>query len=90
VAKKELDNARSEAKSALVISLENTSNRMSRLANMEIYLGRHQSLDHALNQFDLVTESDVMEIASKLLQPSMMSLGVVGPVSRSEVQSLVR
>lgn len=90
VTRKELDNARSESKSALVISLESTSNRMSRLANIEIYLGRHQSVDHALNQFDLVTESDVMEMASKLLQPSKMSLGVVGPVSRSEVQSLVR
>lgn len=90
VTKKELDNARSEAKSALVISLENTSNRMSRLANIEIYIGRHQSVNHALNQFDLIKESDVMEIASELLEPSNMSVGVVGPVSRSEVQPLVR
>ncbi len=88
--RRELENAKSESKSALVISLENTSNRMSRLANIEIYLGRHVSVDHALNQFDSVRESDVMEMASKLLQPSKMSLGVVGPISRSEMKSLVR
>jgi len=88
--KKELDNAKSEFKSNLVISLENTSNRMSRLASLEIYLGHHESMDYALKQIDSVTESDVMDLAAELLQPSKMSLGVVGPVSRSEAKSLAQ
>lgn len=88
--KKELDNAKSEFKSNLVISLENTSNRMSRLASLEIYLGRHESIDYALRQIDSVKESDVMDLAAELLRPSKMSLGVVGPVSRSEAESLAQ
>ena len=89
VGARELENAKSESKSSLVISLENTSSRMSRLASMEIYLGKHESLDHALKQVDSVTESDVMDLASELLVPSRMCLGLVGPVSRSQAESLM-
>jgi predicted Zn-dependent peptidase len=88
VTKRELDNAKSESKSSLVISLENTSSRMSRLATLEFYLGRHESIDSSLKKIDSVSESDVMEVASELLIPSNMSLGVVGPISRSDAGSL--
>ncbi len=88
VTKRELDNAKSESKSSLVISLENTSSRMSRLATLEFYVGRHESIDSSLRQIDSVSESDVMEVASELLIPSNMSLGVVGPISRSDAESL--
>jgi predicted Zn-dependent peptidase len=85
----ELENAKSESKSSLVISLENTSSRMSRLASMEIYLGKHETLDYALKQIDSVSESDVMELASELLVQPRMSLGVVGPISRPQAESLL-
>lgn len=90
VSARELENAKSESKSSLVISLENTSSRMSRLASMEIYLGRHESLDYALKQIDSVGESDVMELASELLAPARMSMGIAGPISRPEAESLLR
>jgi predicted Zn-dependent peptidase len=88
--KKELDNAKSESKSSLVISLESTSNRMAKLASMEIHEGKHESLDYALSRIDSLKESEIMDMAAGLLRPSKMSLGVVGPVSRAEVESLIQ
>ena len=44
----ELQRAKDHLKGSLMLSLENTSSRMSQLARQELYFGRHFSLDEML------------------------------------------
>jgi predicted Zn-dependent peptidase len=74
----ELDRAKSHMKGSMVLSLEETSGRMSRLGKSEIAHGEVISLDEVLERIDAVTADDAREVAEKVLsQP--LSLTVLGP-----------
>jgi predicted Zn-dependent peptidase len=65
-------------KGSLVLGLEDTGSRMSRLAKGELLYGDLLSVDELLARVDAVTASQVNTLAAELLvQP--MSLAVVGP-----------
>jgi predicted Zn-dependent peptidase len=65
-------------KGSLVLALEDTGSRMSRLAKGELLYGDQLCLDDLLARVDSVTATQVNTLAAELLaQP--MSLAVVGP-----------
>src|SRR6185436_19161745 len=66
VAATELQRAKDHLKGSLMLSLENTSSRMSQLARHQIYFGRHFSLDELLRDIDAVTADDVLRVAGEL------------------------
>lgn len=68
-------------KGRLLLSLESTDNRMSRLARNEYYLGRQVSIDSVLDAFDRVTPGDIQRISSELFQDDSLVLQVLGPVA---------
>ncbi|MGQ9559759.1 MAG: M16 family metallopeptidase [Candidatus Oleimicrobiaceae bacterium] len=63
----ELQRAKSQLKGNLVLGLENTSSRMSRLAKLELYLRRFSTLSETLSQIEAVTVEEVHQLASELL-----------------------
>jgi predicted Zn-dependent peptidase len=74
----ELDRAKGHLKGSLVLSLEDTSGRMSRIARSEISHGEILSVDEILERTDAVTEKDAVEVAREVFfRP--MALAVVGP-----------
>ena len=74
----ELERAKGHLKGSLVLSLEDTSGRMSRLGRSEIGHGEILSVDQLLERIDAVTLPDAKRAAERVLsQP--MSLAVVGP-----------
>jgi predicted Zn-dependent peptidase len=74
----ELERAKGHMKGSLVLSLEDTSGRMSRIGKSEIGHGEILSVDETLQRIDAVTAEDAARVAADVLaQP--MTLTVVGP-----------
>jgi predicted Zn-dependent peptidase len=75
----ELQRAKDHLKGSLMLSLENTSSRMSQLARQHIHFGRHFSLDEVLGAIDAVTAGDVRRVAEALFSHGAPVATVVGP-----------
>jgi predicted Zn-dependent peptidase len=74
----ELARAKGHLKGSLVLSLEDTSGRMSRIGRSEISQGEILSVDEVLARTDAVTAEDATRVARGVLgQP--MALAVIGP-----------
>ena len=65
-------------KGSLVLGLEDTGSRMSRLGKGELLYGELLSVDELLARVDAVTADEVNAVAAELLA-GRMSLAVVGP-----------
>jgi predicted Zn-dependent peptidase len=68
-----------------MLSLENTSSRMSQLARQEMYFGRQFSLDELLGGIDRVSAGDVQRVASDLFSEGAPVATVVGPKLAGEL-----
>ena len=80
VCHRELTAAREQLRGNLLLSLESTENRMTRLAKNEIYLGRQISLKDVLHGFDKVTAEDVQRLAAFLFKDEYLNLQLLGRV----------
>lgn len=85
VDEEELFRVKSQLKGNLMLALENTGNRMSRLARMEIYLGRYLTLDETLAAVDRITEEEILEVATELFDRQKLNLTILGPVEEDLV-----
>ncbi len=74
-----LNRVKSQLKGSLVLSLESTSNRMSRLAKQEILLGEYFTMDDTIAQIERVTPDQVQEVAQTIFDDSQMRTVVVTP-----------
>lgn len=68
ISEKELKKAKESIKGNLILSLENTSNRMIRMAQSELYYNKIKSVDEILKEIDSVTAEDILDISNELLQ----------------------
>ncbi|MFQ5629894.1 MAG: M16 family metallopeptidase [bacterium] len=66
----ELNCTQSQLKGSLMLGLEDTSSRMTRIAKMEIYLRNYYSLDEVLEGIGNVKMQDVQEVAQLILNPN--------------------
>jgi predicted Zn-dependent peptidase len=76
--REEFERAKGHLKGSLVLSLEDTSGRMSRLGRSEIGHGEILSVDELLERIDRVTLEDCSRAAGRVLQ-TPKALAVVGP-----------
>lgn len=72
VSERELKQLKSQLKGNLVLSLESTARRMSRLAKTEIYLQAFQSIDQVIRQIDRVTRESLYELETRLFNRDRM------------------
>jgi len=83
VTDQELDRAKSHMRGSMVLSLEETSARMSRVAKSEIAHGEVIGLDEVLERIDAVTAEDARSVAEDVLtRPRAVT--VVGPFDDGE------
>jgi predicted Zn-dependent peptidase len=75
----ELDRARENAKGRMVLSLESTSARMSRLGGSLLNDLPILSFDEIVGRFDAVTLEDVTALAGELFAPSHLAAAAIGP-----------
>ncbi len=81
----ELAAARNQLKGNLLLSLESTDNRMSRLAKDEIYFGRSIPVEEVVAQIDAVTAEQIVEVSSTLMHGERFHLQMVGSVREREI-----
>lgn len=78
ITKEELLKGKEQLKGSLMLSLESTNSRMSRLGKNELLLGKHLGLDEILQKVDGVTLDHVQATIEKIFNHSM-SIALVSP-----------
>ncbi|HEY5512243.1 MAG TPA: pitrilysin family protein [Geomonas sp.] len=76
----QLEGAREQLKGNLLLSLESSDNRMSRLAKNEIYFNGPLPLSDIMDGFDRVSSESIQLLASELLDNSTLTLVMLGRV----------
>lgn len=77
----ELLKAKEQLKASLMLGLESTNSRMSRLGRNELLLGKHLSLDDMLHRIESISLSHMNQLAQSIFsQP--MSLAMISPTGR--------
>jgi predicted Zn-dependent peptidase len=79
VSDEELDRAKQNLKGRIMLSMELTSNRMSRLGKSVITDSELMSLDRILAEIEAVETSGVAELAGVLLARERLSAAAIGP-----------
>jgi predicted Zn-dependent peptidase len=77
--KGELERAKENLKGRIMLSLESTSNQMSRLGKSLISDTELLSLDRLIAEIDAVTPDAIAELAAVLLAPEKLSASGIGP-----------
>ncbi len=77
----ELDAAREQLKGKTLMSLESSDNLMTRLAKNEIYLGKQQTIEDVLANYDEVNSQDLHRLSQELFKSEYLHLELMGRVS---------
>ncbi|MDI6735705.1 MAG: pitrilysin family protein [bacterium] len=85
VSEQELLNAKEKLKSALWLNSEDTSYRMSRLAEQEIYFHKLFSIEETLELIDKVNSTDIKRLAQELFKNEYLCLTTIGPLRKQEL-----
>jgi predicted Zn-dependent peptidase len=86
----ELRDAKEFIRGNLHLAAESVDNQMVRLAQNEIYFGRHIPLAETLAHFEAVQPGEIMALAARLFAPKRLSLTVLGPeMEGSAVEKLI-
>ena len=78
----ELERAKENLKGRMLLSLESTSNRMSRLGKSLLTDTELLSLEELVERIDAVSADDVAALAAELLRPERFSAAGIGPSGR--------
>jgi predicted Zn-dependent peptidase len=77
--KGELERAKESLKGRIVLSLESTSNRMSRLGKSLVTDTELLTLERVMAEIDAVAPDELAELATALLPPERLAAAGVGP-----------
>lgn len=80
VPKDELEKAKNQLKGNMMLGLESTVNRMSRLAKQEMYFGRRYTLSETLEAIDKVKQKDIKNLANRIMDTRYLNLASIGPL----------
>jgi predicted Zn-dependent peptidase len=83
----EVTRARGQLKGGLVLGLEDTGSRMSRLGKSELSYGEYLPVREVLSRIDAVDEGHVREVAAEVFTRDTC-LAVVGPYRESDLDRL--
>jgi predicted Zn-dependent peptidase len=75
----EINRTINQLKGSLMLGLESTGSRMSRLAKMEIYLGEYVTLDEVCAGIESVTVEQIQQLAQGLFADDRMTSTIIRP-----------
>lgn len=87
VESKDLARVKNQMKGSLMLSLESSHSRMSKLAKDELWQGCHVSLEQMAAEIDRVTPEQVCRVARELLNLDQLSITALGPIAPKSLQS---
>jgi predicted Zn-dependent peptidase len=86
ITSEELERAKGHIKGNLVLSLEDSGSRMTRLGKSCICHGELLTLDQLLSRIDAVTVEDVHQLAKDLFGKRKLVVTIIGPFGDREIQ----
>ena len=75
-----MERTKAQIKGNLLLSMENVSNRMSRLGRTELCYDRVISAEEIVDKTSQVTVQQVLDLAQQLFQKDKFSLTGLGPI----------
>ncbi|WP_459799725.1 M16 family metallopeptidase [Herbidospora sp. RD11066] len=84
----EITRGKGQMRGGLVLGLEDTGSRMSRIGKSELVYDRLMSVDEVLERIDAVTAADIAEVASDVLTRPL-TLAVIGPFAGKDFSDAV-
>ena len=87
IERNELERAKTQMKGSLMLSLESSHSRMSKLAKDEITYGRHTSLDNMLVHIDHVNEEQVSNVGRHFFGLDSLAITGLGPFAPRSLQA---
>lgn len=84
---KELERAKTQMKGSLMLSLESSHSRMSKLAKDELIYGKHTSLDDMLAHIDRVSEEQMFNVGRQFFKLDSLAITGLGPLAPRTLQS---
>jgi predicted Zn-dependent peptidase len=75
----ELARGKGHLEGSLVLGMEDTSGRMTRLGKSELTFGEILSVDEVIRRVDAVTDADVRAVAKEVLGSGPRALALIGP-----------
>ncbi len=89
LSKMRLDQVKAQLKGQIILGMESTYNRMSRIARLELMYGRYVSIKDTLKAIDEVTSSDILRVADRVFDNGNMAITVLGPVRKDVLKDVV-
>ncbi len=89
VGRAELARAKSQLKGNLMLGLESTSSRMSKLAKDEIHFGRHIPLREIMTDIDVVSEEQLWRLSRELFDDRHLTVTALGPLKKGDVERVM-
>jgi predicted Zn-dependent peptidase len=90
VGRAELARAKSQLKGNLMLGLESTSSRMSKLAKDEIHFGRHIPLREIMTDIDAVSEGQLWRLSRDLFDDRYLTVTALGPLKKGDVERVMQ
>lgn len=81
VSDEEVAAAKSQLRGNLLLALESTYNRMSRLARYELFLHSFSSVEKTVADIDAVSGDDIRGLLDDILDPEKIAMVALGPVT---------
>jgi predicted Zn-dependent peptidase len=79
ITKKEFERARSYIKGNVIMGLENTTNRMLRMAQSFIYFNRIKTIEETINELDSISLDEIIFLSKKLFNSENFIKTVIAP-----------
>jgi predicted Zn-dependent peptidase len=87
VERKELERVKTQMKGSLMLSLESSHSRMSKLAKDELTHGGHLSLEDMLAQIDCVNEEQAFNVCRQFFTLDSLAITGLGPLASRSLQT---
>jgi predicted Zn-dependent peptidase len=86
----ELETARSYIRGNLLLGLESSTTRMTRLGRNEVLTRCVESVDETLALIDRVSLDDMNAVSREAIRPGTFCVAAVGPIEQGELEDLYR
>src|SRR3989304_349002 len=87
ISKEELTSAKEQLKGGMLLGLETSESRMTKLARDEIYFHRTVAISEIVAGIDKVTAKDILKLAKDIFNPDKISLAAIGKIDRKAIKN---
>jgi predicted Zn-dependent peptidase len=84
-----LERIKSQLKGNLVLGMESTTGRMTRMARLELMLGKYVGIDQTMKEIDAVTAVQLQELARQAFDESHMTITALGPTQKKVIEDAI-